>query len=138
NTPQARFQVPGEYSVRQALREAIVKIQVRQAKRFQVKNRVFLAGDAAHVHSPIGGRGMNLGIEDAAVLAQLLEEDRLQRYTQLRRLAGATAISLSERMVRLVEETHPVEIAIRNAVLPLASKLPLMQRRFVARIVGLG
>ncbi|MEX0809657.1 MAG: NAD(P)/FAD-dependent oxidoreductase [Dongiaceae bacterium] len=139
NTPQARFQVPGEYSVRQnGVREAILKVQVRRARRYQVKNRVFLMGDAAHVHSPIGGRGMNLGIEDAAILARLLEEDRLQRYTSMRRPTGAKAIRLSEPMARIAEETNSVEIAIRNTVLRLALMLPFMQRRFMARIAGLG
>ncbi|MDZ4737517.1 MAG: NAD(P)/FAD-dependent oxidoreductase [Rhodospirillaceae bacterium] len=138
NTPQTRFQVPGDYSVRQTLRESIFKVQVRQAKRYQVKNRIFLVGDAAHVHSPIGGRGMNLGVEDVAVMAQLLDEDRLQRYSSLRRPAGTTAIRLRERMVRLAEETNRVEIAIRNLMLPLVLRPPPMQRRFVARIAGLG
>ena len=36
------------------------------------KDRLFLMGDAAHVHSPAGGQGMNTGIVDAVVLGQLL------------------------------------------------------------------
>ena len=45
---------------------------------------VFLMGDAAHVHAPIGGRGMNLGIEDAFVFANLLREGKLDEYNSLR------------------------------------------------------
>jgi hypothetical protein len=40
------------------------------------KGPVFLAGDGAHVHSPVGGRGMNLGIADACWLAWLISEVR--------------------------------------------------------------
>jgi 2-polyprenyl-6-methoxyphenol hydroxylase-like FAD-dependent oxidoreductase len=44
------------------------RIQRRASPRFRV-GRVLLAGDAAHVHSPVGGLGMNAGIQDAANLA---------------------------------------------------------------------
>lgn len=53
---------------------------------FQLKNRhvekmnegsVYLAGDAAHVHAPIGGRGMNLGIEDVFIFSHLLKDGKL-------------------------------------------------------------
>ncbi len=45
---------------------------------------VYLAGDAAHIHSPAGGRGMNLGIEDAAWLAWLISENRALEYSGFR------------------------------------------------------
>ncbi len=63
--------------------------------RFRV-GPVSFAGDAAHVHSPAGARGMNLGIEDAWVFCRLLEENRLDDYDLLRR-------SVVRRVVRRVE-----------------------------------
>lgn len=45
---------------------------------------IYLAGDAAHVHAPIGGRGMNLGIEDVFVFSHLLQDNRLHEYNDLR------------------------------------------------------
>jgi 2-polyprenyl-6-methoxyphenol hydroxylase-like FAD-dependent oxidoreductase len=59
-------------------------IEQRLASRFQ-SGPVALAGDAAHIHSGLGARGMNLGIEDAYVFAGLLAENRLQDYDRLRR-----------------------------------------------------
>jgi 2-polyprenyl-6-methoxyphenol hydroxylase-like FAD-dependent oxidoreductase len=47
------------------------QVQHRIAKTFR-SGQVFLAGDAAHVHSPAGGQGMNLGIQDAVDLAHTL------------------------------------------------------------------
>jgi len=44
------------------------RVHHRRAKRFQ-KGRLFLLGDAAHIHSPIGGQGMNTGIQDAVNLS---------------------------------------------------------------------
>jgi 2-polyprenyl-6-methoxyphenol hydroxylase-like FAD-dependent oxidoreductase len=40
----------------------------RQAKHYRAGN-VFLAGDASHIHSPVGGQGMNTGIQDVGILA---------------------------------------------------------------------
>jgi 2-polyprenyl-6-methoxyphenol hydroxylase-like FAD-dependent oxidoreductase len=50
-----------------------------------VKDNVVLIGDAAHLHSPIGGRGMNLGIEDAYIVSKLINENRLFEYEALRK-----------------------------------------------------
>ncbi len=70
------------------------------AKRFS-RGRIALAGDAAHVVSPIGGQGMNLGWLDAWALADALEnkgglETSLQRYSQARRRAAKAAILRAE------------------------------------------
>lgn len=64
--------------------ESEFRVAHRVAERFR-KGPLFLAGDAAHIHSPTGGRGMNLGIEDAWVFAALAAEGRLSDYERLRR-----------------------------------------------------
>jgi 2-polyprenyl-6-methoxyphenol hydroxylase-like FAD-dependent oxidoreductase len=46
----------------------------RQARTYRV-GRVFVAGDTAHMHSPVGGQGMNLGMQDAENLAALIRPD---------------------------------------------------------------
>ena len=50
-----------------------------------VHNNIVLIGDAAHIHSPIGGRGMNLGVEDAYIVSKLIDSGRIHEYDKLRR-----------------------------------------------------
>lgn len=59
------------------------------------KGNAFLAGDSAHCHPPAGGRGMNLGIEDAVILAALMSKDKLELYHDLRYPVGKTVIQNS-------------------------------------------
>lgn len=59
-------------------------ISHRVAETFQVQDNIFIGGDAAHIHSGLGARGMNLGIEDAYVFAQLVARKQESEYGQLR------------------------------------------------------
>ena len=49
------------------------------------RGNVALIGDAAHLHSPVGARGMNLGVEDAFILSRLIADRRMDEFTQRRR-----------------------------------------------------
>ena len=87
----------------------------RVAKRFRV-GRVLLAGDAAHVNSPIGGMGLNSGVHDAFNLADKLvrilrgeaDEAELDRYERQRRhVAVQHTQAQTIRNKRLLEERDP-------------------------------
>ncbi len=78
---------------------------IRMATKFKV-GRVFLAGDAAHVHPPTGGQGLNTGIQDAynlgwklATVIQGASEDLLDTYEQERLPVAAHVLGLSERLL---------------------------------------
>lgn len=80
--------------------------RIRWESDFGISNRVagrfadppfYLAGDAAHVHSGIGARGMNLGIEDAYVFAALHSRGQLDRYDGLRRPVIEKVVSQIKR-----------------------------------------
>jgi 2-polyprenyl-6-methoxyphenol hydroxylase-like FAD-dependent oxidoreductase len=75
-------------------------ISHRIAEHFQ-KGRVCLAGDAAHIHSGLGARGMNLGVEDAYVFAALVAEGRLEDYERLRRPVVKSVMRTVERMTEI-------------------------------------
>src|SRR5690606_41285551 len=69
NGPVPLDLLPTGAGVREEVWRSAFRISYRQVDTYQA-GRVFLAGDAAHVHSPVGARGMYLGIEDGTVLAR--------------------------------------------------------------------
>jgi hypothetical protein len=60
---------PAKFKVTSTAWLTCFKLNERRADHFVHKNRIFLAGDAAHIHSPSGGQGMNTGLQDAHNLA---------------------------------------------------------------------
>jgi 2-polyprenyl-6-methoxyphenol hydroxylase-like FAD-dependent oxidoreductase len=105
--------------------------------------RILLAGDAAHVHSPAGGQGMNLGIEDAVKLGESLSRvlsgepaALLDEYASARHEAAEDVISLAGRLTQLATAS-PRRRPIRNRAMRLAGKIPAVRRRLAWRLSGL-
>jgi 2-polyprenyl-6-methoxyphenol hydroxylase-like FAD-dependent oxidoreductase len=86
--------------------------------------RVFLAGDAAHVHSPAGGQGMNTGMQDAFNLAWKLalvvrgtcDEQLLDSYSQERSGVGDEVLKAAGRLTAIGTMRNPVAQTVRNLV----------------------
>jgi 2-polyprenyl-6-methoxyphenol hydroxylase-like FAD-dependent oxidoreductase len=104
---------------------------------------VLLAGDAAHVHSPAGGQGMNAGIADAVTLAQTLgavldggSPDLLDTYTATRRPVAQQVVALADRLTRLATINRRLR-PIRNLVLGLLASIPAVRRNLAWRLSGL-
>ncbi|WP_184703812.1 NAD(P)/FAD-dependent oxidoreductase [Rhizobium lusitanum] len=100
------------------------------------KGNVFLAGDAAHIHSPAGARGMNLGIEDACWLAWLIAEGREQEYSALRIPAVKQVLKQTYGLTRLITMTNPLAIAARNFFAPLLLGFGPVRRALLRSIAG--
>ena len=92
------------------------------------RGKAFLAGDAAHIHAPIGARGMNLGIEDAWVFAELAAKGRLDHYGQLRRHVDHDVVRRVEALTGLVLGKAAWLRGLRDLVLPAVLHLPLRTR----------
>jgi 2-polyprenyl-6-methoxyphenol hydroxylase-like FAD-dependent oxidoreductase len=100
------------------------------------KGNVFLAGDAAHIHSPAGARGMNLGIEDACWLAWLIAEGREQEYSALRIPAVKRVLKQTYSLTRLITMTNPMAIAARDTLAPLLLRFGPARRELLHNIAG--
>ena len=131
--------------------ERAVVHEVLWSSRFRVhhrvadvyrQGRVLLAGDAAHVHSPAGGQGMNAGILDAMSLARALnralagDEAALDAYGAERRPVAQQVVALADRLTRLAT-VRPALRAWRNLVLSALARLPVFRRKLAWQLSGL-
>ncbi|WP_432835631.1 FAD-dependent monooxygenase [Dactylosporangium sp. CA-092794] len=117
----------------------------RQVERYRT-GRVFLAGDAAHVHSPAGGQGMNTGLQDAANLGWKLAATAagwaptglLDSYHDERHAVGRLVLRTSGGIIRLaLLESRAARLG-RDVLTGLALHVPAVLRRATGTISGVG
>jgi 2-polyprenyl-6-methoxyphenol hydroxylase-like FAD-dependent oxidoreductase len=132
-------------------RERAIVCDVLWGSRFRVHHRVaetyrsgrvLLAGDAAHVHSPAGGQGMNAGILDAVSLAQALaaalggDAAALDAYGDKRRPIAQQVVTFADRLTRLAT-VRPRLRLWRNLALSALAWLPPFRSQLAWRLSGL-
>ncbi|MGW3848870.1 FAD-dependent monooxygenase [Streptomyces fagopyri] len=117
----------------------------RQAPAYRV-GRVFLAGDAAHVHTPAGGQGMNTGLQDAANLGWKLAlvvnghaaPALLDTYQAERHPVGRSVLRSSGGIVRLAMAKRPWTLALRAALTTVLNRVGPAGRKAAGQITGIG
>src|SRR5262249_7009227 len=117
----------------------------RQVARLGIE-RIFIAGDAAHIHSPFGGQGMNTGLHDAWNLAWKLDlvvrgrahPALLETYSAERRPVIKSVIETTDFLARALGTPNRLAQLLRDAVIPMVSPLAPFQHAFVQRLSELG
>ncbi|MEO8179960.1 MAG: FAD-dependent monooxygenase [Deltaproteobacteria bacterium] len=98
-----------------------LRVHRRLAERYRL-GRVLLAGDAAHVHSPAVGQGVNIGIQDALALGDHVihalstsaPPPELDAYERVRRPVAEAGLRLTDRLTRIALLRSPVFRLLRN------------------------
>ncbi len=108
-------------------------VNERKVEHYRHGN-VFLAGDAAHIHSPVAGQGMNTGIQDAANLgwkiaavASGADPKLLDSYDEERGAVGEALLKTTSRGLKGATLANPILEAIRDTVFSIASKFEPVQ-----------
>ncbi|GAB4085799.1 FAD-dependent monooxygenase [Myceligenerans cantabricum] len=121
----------------------------RQAPHYRV-GRVFVAGDAAHVHSPAGGQGMNTGLQDAAnlswKLAQVVSghtrgpaaEKLLDSYESERHPVGRMVLRASGALVRAARGKGLLARTLGVLIVGVAGNVPPARYRMMGMVSGIG
>lgn len=109
------------------------------------KGRILLAGDAAHIHAPMGGQGLNVGLQDAMnlgwklamVVKKQAPESLLNTYHSERRPVGQMLFDNTLAQVALATNFTPPNLSLRNTMNDILS-FPDVNRRLASEISGFG
>jgi 2-polyprenyl-6-methoxyphenol hydroxylase-like FAD-dependent oxidoreductase len=86
----------------------------------------WLAGDAVHVHSPVGGRGMNMGMMDSIVLAESIASGDLEHYAKQRHAVASDWVRFNRRISTIALDSTASSLRARRiitSVLPVLAKI---------------
>lgn len=108
----------------------------RLVEKMQV-GQVYFAGDAAHLHSPLGARGMNLGIEDAWVFAELAKRDELKLYHKQRWPVDNAVVQRVRTVTGFAKGESWLKRTFRNLMGPKLLRWSKVRNQMMRTVTGL-
>lgn len=130
STPDALAALTLPLEIVNVRRTGTFRISVRQAETYR-KGRVLLAGDAAHCHSPLGGKGMNLGMADAVSAARAIMNGCVDDYSEERHEIGVTILKMTEGARKMVTSNNPFAKAIVSMAAATIDSVPYAHGKFM-------
>lgn len=120
------------------------RLHHRVANQYR-RRHFFLVGDAAHVHSPAGGQGMNTGLIDACILGRILshailkhsDDSYLDQYEILRRPAAQQVLQLAEQLTQMAIMKGLSQRLLRNVMLRTFGLFPMFRHHLEMSLSGL-
>ncbi|AWF80940.1 hypothetical protein BTJ40_09020 [Microbulbifer sp. A4B17] len=112
------------------------QISIRQAESYRFQ-RVLLIGDAAHCHSPVGAKGMNLGIADAIAAIDAIVEGRVDSYSVERHKIGAATIRKTEIIRRIFSSNSSVSKGFVRMLAKLIVTFPAARHAYIQNLTKL-
>lgn len=114
----------------------------RRVARHMRRGNIFLAGDAAHTHSPVGGQGMNIGLHDAwnlgwklaYALAGHATDEFLETYEAERLPVAHEVLRRTDVLTRALAHPHPMARMGRELFAPLIARIPLVNEPLIREL----
>ncbi|QEP43848.1 2-octaprenyl-3-methyl-6-methoxy-1,4-benzoquinol hydroxylase [Ectothiorhodospiraceae bacterium BW-2] len=122
-------------------------LQLKHSRQY-TQERLALIGNAAHVIHPLAGQGLNIGLLDAAALAEVILNDirqgrtpsrfkTLRRYERWRKGDNLLMMGAMDGLKRLFSNSHPLITTLRNRGLQLTDRLTPLKRQLIINAMGL-
>jgi 2-octaprenylphenol hydroxylase len=131
--------------VRSASERLAVPLQSLHTSHYAV-GRTVLLGDAAHVVHPLAGQGLNLGLMDAAALAEVLAErdelslrfpgSSLRRYERMRRGENSAMLKVTDQLNRLFGDEHELARRVRGTGMAAVNRIVPLKHWLMLRAMG--
>lgn len=120
---------------------SVYRLHHRMANTFR-RNHIFLAGDAAHIHSPVGGQGMNTGLQDAYNLIWKIwmveqhgaKKELLDTYEEERKPFAIQLLKTTDRAFRIATNTNAFVNILRLHFMPFLLRM-LLKRKKIRRFI---